>query len=201
MGKCKTFPLLCPPAALVSLCCVNGRFQVRTLGFVHAACSCVKGSSCSPLCRCCGYILLEPGPLAVSIHPLCLNQWRWIDAAANCLTDLKHIHPVWVASNRRIGSWCLLAVTMTGIMPVGIISGFTGLVLFSSLNLVKAFLLTSAGFGLDWWRALFKKILPQIILSGHLLNLIFIGPAYSSQNIHYVQGNVFVTESQDLQSW
>lgn len=86
-------------------------------------------------------------------------------------------------------------------MPVGIISGFTGLVLFSSLNLVKAFLLTSAGFGLDWWRALFKKILSQIILSGHLLNLIFIGPAYSSQNIHYVQGNVFVTKSQDLQSW
>lgn len=50
-------------------------------------------------------------------------------------------------------------------MPLGIISGFTGFVMFSSLNLVKAFLLTSAVFRLDCWRGLFKEIFSQILLS------------------------------------
>lgn len=42
-------------------------------------------------------------------------------------------------------------------MPLGVISGFTGLVIFSSLNLVKGFLLTSVGFGLECWRGVVEE--------------------------------------------
>jgi len=89
---------------------------------------------------------------------------------------------------------------MTGIMLLGIISGFTGLVTFSSLNLVKAFLLTSIGFRVDCWRGLFMKILSQNILSGSLLNLIFKRSCLQLSK-YPVRARHCVCDSQNLWSW
>lgn len=72
----------------------------------------------------------------------------------------------WLAAfNGRIGgeSWSLQIAEVTGIMPWGIISGFIAIVIFSSLNLMKTFLLTSEGFRLDCWEGNLKKnIFPQL---------------------------------------
>lgn len=64
----------------------------------------------------------------------------------------------WLAAfNGRIGgeSCSLQIAKVTGMMPWGIISGFTGVVIFSSLNSIKIFLLTSEGFELDCWEGIF----------------------------------------------
>lgn len=86
--------------------------------------------------------------------------------------------------NRRIGggSCSLQIAKMTGMMPWGIISGFTGIVIFSSLNSMKIFLLTPEVFRLDCWEGIFFK--RRFFLNYFMWEPVeFLRkPAYNSQN-------------------